>query len=77
MIFEQKTSKILCFFANNNDIKIINSQKFYQAETYMIDEIKPSDKTSTDYPIRAFEAVIGGRSSKFLVMKGGNIYTLE
>lgn len=77
MFFEEKTGKIFCFFLNNNEVKIINSSKFYQAETYLLDEIKPSDKSSLDYPIRAFEAIIGGRSSKFVVMKGGNIYTLE
>lgn len=29
VLFEAKTSKIICFFENNNDVKIINSTKFF------------------------------------------------
>ena len=29
ILFESKTNKLFCFFENNNDIKTINTQKFY------------------------------------------------
>jgi hypothetical protein len=42
-----------------------------------MDEIRPSEKTSTEYAVKSFEAIIGGRSSKFVVMKSGNVFTME
>ncbi|KAL4455065.1 hypothetical protein ABPG74_006447 [Tetrahymena malaccensis] len=77
VLFESKTNKIFCFFENNNDIKSINLQKFFQSETYVLDEVRPSDKTSTEYPIKSFETIVGGRSGKFVVMKSGDIFNFE
>lgn len=67
----------MCFFENNNDVKIINTQKFFQAETFVLDELKQSDKPSADYPIIAFESIMAGRSSKFVISKSGKVFTLE
>lgn len=42
-----------------------------------MDEIRSSDKTSSEYVVKSFEAILGGRSSKFLAMKSGAIFTFE
>ncbi|EGR29688.1 notchless, putative [Ichthyophthirius multifiliis] len=77
ILFENKTNKLFCFFQNNNDIKTINTSKFYQSETFLQEEVRPSNKKSSDYPIKSFETILGGRTGKFIVMKSGVIYTMD
>jgi len=77
LFFEAKTGKIFCFFANGNEIKILNSLKFYQAETYLCNLTRASDSTSENFVTQAFEGVLGGKSSKFAIMKNGDIFSIE
>ena len=39
--------------------------------------MRPSHKTSTEYPIKSFETLVAGRTGKFVVMKSGDIFLME
>lgn len=69
--------KLTCYFLNNNEIRIINLGKFGPIETFVENDYVDTDRKSADYVVKAFDAILAGKASKFIVMKTGAMFALE
>ncbi len=77
VLYDEELSKLICFFSNNEQIKIANLKKFTREEIFVHEESVKANYEAEDYPVKAFEAVIAGRRAKWVAFKKGDLYTMS
>lgn len=60
-IYNQSGQKLTCLFRNNNEIKVLDLQKFTNTETFVESSYIDADRKATVYPVKAFEGILGGK----------------
>ncbi|KRX04875.1 WD40-repeat-containing domain [Pseudocohnilembus persalinus] len=75
--YNSSQHKLTCFFRNSNEVKILNLLKFTTSETYVESQYADSERSAHVYPIKAFEAILGGKQNKFILYNDGSLHTLE
>lgn len=74
--FDEGLGKIVCF-CKNQSIKLVNIKKFTKEENYLPEELaKVTDPKLDDYIFNCSSVQFGGRISKWVFSKKGNVYDL-
>ena len=67
----------MCFFKNNNEIKVFDLKKLTNVETYINSEYINSDKVSDVYVVQVLENIIGGTMTKWILNNKGELFSVE
>ena len=75
--FDQKNQRAICFFENNNEIKLLDLNKIGQVETFQHDEVVGTARKAEDYVISCNELLVDNIRCFVLVMRSGDIFIMD
>jgi hypothetical protein len=67
----------MCFFKNNNEIKVFDLKKLTSVETYIYSDYVSSDSVSDIYVVQVLENIIGVTMTFWVLNNRGELFTAK